>query len=386
MMSNHSTHRWLTCIAVMLMLADLLAGCQLSPSELIPSLARSLESGAPLAGAGTIAEQLQATPEQPGAAGERILSPQAVPTPAPMSAQELNAFLSGPRAFGVEPFCLQLVDTDGDGEREWLGLFELVPLGGTGAAGFVLDGDQMYLLGKSADAHAAEGQDFGTLLSEAPVCQVQVQDVTGDGLVEILVRGLSQAGQHQLSIFSWNRNDAYALLASFGGDAGVEVMDLEQDGLPEIVTIQALWDGVVLREISRWDGMAYRFDRSVYGLAAEFAGSLPANGPEQALVSYYLNLSRRDFQAAYDTLSTEMRSRQDYKAFLLSAAGVRDFWLGELSPPAQEGDVLLFQALLWMEAVENGRLIRRAYRGEWRVGQEQGAWKIFSISLHAFGS
>lgn len=386
MMTNPATRRRLTCIIVLIMLAGLLAGCQLSPSALIPSLARSLEAATPPAGAGTIAEQLRATPEKPGEAGERTLSSQAVPTPAPMSAQALNAFLSGPRAFGVEPFCLQLVDTDGDGEREWLGLFELVPLGGTGIAGFVLDGDQMYALGKSANAPAAEGQDFGTLLSETPVCQVQVQDVTGDGLVEILVRGLSQAGQHQLSIFSWSRNDAYILLASFGGDAGVELMDWEQDGLPEIVTMQNVWDGVVLQEISRWDGMAYRFDRSVYAPASEFAGPLPADGPEQALVAYYLHLSRRDFRTAYDMLSAEMQSRQDYRAFLLSMAGVRSFWLGELSPPAQEGDMLVFQAPLWMEAVESGQPIRRVYRGEWRVGQEQGVWKIFSISLHTFGS
>jgi len=384
MVSSHSTRRRLTYLAVVVMFAGMLAGCQVSPTDLIPPLARSLESATPSAGAGTIAEQVGAVPAEPTATEERALSSQAMPTPAPMSAQAMNAFLSGPRAFGVEPFCLQLADTDGDGEREWLGLFELVPLGGTGAAGFVLDGDQMYLLGRTADM---QGQDnSGTLVSELPVCQVQVQDVTGDGLVEILVHGLNQAGQHQLSIFSWNRSDAYPLLASFGGDAGVELMDLDRDGLPEIITVQNLWDGVVLQEISRWDGVAYRFERSVYALASDAVEVLPADTPEQCLVSYYLNLERRDYRSAYERLSAEMQARQDYKAFLLSVAGVRDLWLGEVSPPAQEGDVLVFQAPLWMEAVENGRPIRRAFRGEWRVGQEQGAWKILSISLHAFGS
>lgn len=384
MVSSRSMRRRLTCLTVVVVFAGLLAGCQVAPTELIPSLARSLESATPSAGAGTIVEQLRAAPAEPTATGERTLSSQAMPTPAPMSAQAMNAFLSGPRAFGVEPFCLQLADTDGDGEREWLGLFELVPLGGTGAAGFVLDGDQMYLLGRAADG---QGQDnYGTLVSELPVCQVQVQDVTEDGLVEVLVRGLSQAGQHQLSIFSWNRNDAYLLLASFGGNAGVELMDLDQDGLPEVVTAQNLWDGVVLQEISRWDGVAYRFERSVYALASDAVEALPADTPEQCLVSYYLNLERRDYRSAYEMLSAEMQARQDYKAFLLSAAGVRDLWLGEVSPPAQEGDVLVFQAPLWMEAVENGRPIRRAFRGEWRIGQEQGTWKILSISLHAFGS
>lgn len=384
MMSGHFMHRGLIYLALMILLAGLLAGCQLSPTGLIPSLERSLELATPSAGAGTIAEQLRAAPAEPTAGGERTLSPQAMPTPAPMSAQAMNAFLSGPRAFGVEPFCLQLVDTDGDGEREWLGLFELVPLGGTGAAGFVLDGDQMYSLGRAADMPAQDS--YGTLVSELPICQVQVQDVTGDGLVEILVRGLSQAGQHQLSIFSWNQNDSYPLLASFGGDAGIELMDLDQDGVPEIITMQSVWDGVVLQEISRWDGVAYRFEKSVYALASDAVGALPAGTPEQCLVSYYLNLERRDYRSAYELLSAEMQARQDYKAFLLSAAGVRDLQLGEVSPPAQEGDVLIFQAPLWMDAVENGRLIRRAYRGEWRLGQEQGTWKILSISLHAFGS
>jgi hypothetical protein len=163
-------------------------------------------------------------------------------------------------------------------------------------------------------------------------------------------------------------------------------MDLDRDGLPEIITVQNLWDGVVLQEISRWDGVAYRFERSVYALASDAVEVLPAGTPEQCLVSYYLNLERRDYRSAYERLSAEMQARQDYKAFLLSVAGVRDLWLGEVSPPAQEGDVLVFQAPLWMEAVENGRPIRRAFRGEWRVGQEQGAWKILSISLHAFGS
>ncbi|MGQ9667171.1 MAG: hypothetical protein ACUVWB_07640, partial [Anaerolineae bacterium] len=329
------TYRKLAYVGVAILLAGILGGCQLSPAGLIASLARRMESTVPSAGAGTIAEKVGAAPAE-GGRTEQTPSAQTMPTPAPLSAQAMNAFLSGPRAFGAEPFCLQLTDTDGDGEREWLGLFELVPLGGSGVAGFVLDGSQMYPLGQSADAQPPTDPSSWTLLSELPACQVQVQDVTGDGLVEILVYGASQADQHQLSIFSWNRHDAYPLVASFGGAAGVALEDLEQDGLPEVVTMQYLWEGVILREISRWDGVAYRFDRSVYAAAPEAVGPLPADTPEQSLVAYYLNLSRRDYRAAYDLLSAELHSRQDYKAFLLSAAGVRSLQLGELSSPAQE--------------------------------------------------
>lgn len=382
---TRGAHRRLAYVGVVILLAGILGGCQLSPAGLIPSLMRRMESAVPSTGAGTIAEKVGTAPAE-GGGTEQAPSSQTMPTPAPLSAQAMNAFLSGPRAFGVEPFCLQLADTDGDGEREWLGLFELVPLGGSGVAGFVLDGSQMYPLGQSANAQPQADPSSWALLSELPVCQVQVQDVTGDGLVEILVYGVSQAAQHQLSIFSWNRGDAYPLVASFGGAAGIELTDLEQDGLPEVVTMQYLWDGVILQEISRWDGMAYRFDRSVYAVAPETLGPLPADTPEQSLVAHYLNLSRRDYRAAYDLLSAELQSRQDYKAFLLSAAGVRSLWLGELSLPAQEGEALIFQAPLWMEAVENGRPIRRVFRGEWRVGQEQGRWKILGISLQAIGS
>jgi len=296
--------------------------------------------------------------------------------PATAGMPTIDPLLADWRAVGMEPFCLQLADTDGDGQKEWLGLIEGRGGDVVGIRGFVLDGGRLNMLGGQGT-----GMTGGVTLGDDPVCQASVRDLNADGLVEIAVAGQRQDGSKQLSIFVWDDAGSYRLIAQLGGSERADLVDDDHNGVAEIVVANRFGPGVWLEEVSAWDGRQYIASSSRYVQAPAFQGALPSSTPEQALIGFYLSLQRRDMAAAYEYLSPAMRQRQGYEPFLLSAAAVERFDLGEVHQREPAGETVAFTGPLQIHKIANGKSQQERYTGEWRLAQTETGWRIDAISL-----
>jgi hypothetical protein len=310
-------------------------------------------------------------------ATEDAATPTAEPTAPPELMFDIDRLLAGPRAYGADPFCLQLADTDADGELEWVGLRTMYAEESTGVvSGFVLDGDNFYPLG------AASGNGAGDLIvGNRPHCDVSVEDLNGDGSADIAFAGQSDAGAHSLVIFSWNEGEEYQLLGSFGGTAGVELDDDDGDGIPDVVTRNCVAPGVALKEVSRWEGAAYRFSRNYYDEVPDCVGDSAPDRPDQVLIAYYLMLNRRELETAYGLLSESAQMRQPYRDYVLSIAAVRRYYLGQIDDLSMVGDEAIIRGLLLTEHATGGSISRTAYAGEWHLRRVETDWRIEQILL-----
>jgi len=318
-----------------------------------------------------------ASPTAPATATVAATPRPTTPTPvATVSLPSIDPLLSSWRAAGMEPFCLQLADTDGDGQKEWLGLIE--GRGGevVGIRGFVLDDGRLHMLGGQGESAAS-----GATLGDDPLCQLSVRDLNADGLAEIAAAGQRQDGSKQLSVFVWDEAGAYRLVAQFGGSERAELQDDDRNGVAEVVVANRAGPGVALEEISAWDGRQYVSSFSRYVQAPAFQGVLPSGTPEQALIGFYLSLQRQDMAAAYEFLSPAMRQRQGYEPFLLSAAAVARFDLGEVRRGEPAGDAVTLTGPLQVHKIANGRAQQERYSGEWRLLQTEAGWRIDAVSL-----
>lgn len=365
-------------VSLLFLSGSALAGC----AFLQPSGEKGVTGPVTTVEAGLPSDATRAAPPENTVTEDEAETEAAVP-PASEAVLTLESALAAPRAFGAEPFCMQLADTDGDGLQEWVGLWDAGPSDGAGVRGFILDGGQFYPLGAAGALNSGTDDAASSLLSEVPLCSLEIADLNVDGRAEIAVSGETREGSPQLTILAWNGKDAYPIVGSFAGDAGVYLQDEDGDGAREIFSLHRLWDGVLLCEVSRWNGKAYVYDRSYYALKSDFAGPLAVETAEQTLVGHYLNIQRRDFKAAYALLSAGLQARQDYRSFFLSNGGTRRLELGELSSPVLDGETWVFQAPLTLEAVEEGQVVRRRFAGEWHLREVEGQWRIDSIALTA---
>jgi len=155
-------------------------------------------------------------------------------------------------------------DLDGDGAAE------LVFLAGFGGAPERLGYDflELFVLTSSASNGAVAGYEVawhsGPLVGDRAE-SLQVQDINGDGRLEVLcVQAMGAAGQ-TLQVFAWFE-DGYGLLrphgghfdgqASFGENA-VRLEDVDGDGVVEILA--AYGPAPSQTDVYGWDGQAYTY-------------------------------------------------------------------------------------------------------------------------------
>ena len=294
----------------------------------------------------------------------------------------IDGILAGPRAFGAEPFCLQLADADGDGQMEWIGLRELHAKDSAGISGFVLDGDRLYPLGRPR-GYDSEDPAAGITIGERPICDLTVEDINLDDVLEIVARGQARDGSQQLAIFTWDGTDSYPLLASFGGSAGVRLTDDNGDGMQDIVVENDVSPGIILEEISLWNGSRYVRARGQYAIPDGYLGPLSLDTAELTLIAFYLQLDQRNLTTAYQFLSPALQERQEYRDFVLSVAAVKRFRLGELEEVVNEENLTILKGSLITEVASGAPTERQEFYGEWQLKQLAAGWHIAGISLTA---
>ena len=156
-----------------------------------------------------------------------------------------------------------------------------------------------------------------------------------------------------------------------------------QNGVHEVLVANRAGVGVVLEEVSVWNGTEYAPSRSRYARQASFSMALPAGSPEQALIKYYLALQERDLPTAYQMLSPAMRERQKYDAFLLSHAAVFGYELDEIQRGAETSDRVVLTAELRLQQKATQRTAMDRFRGEWQLlwSEQDAGWQINGLSL-----
>ena len=160
-------------------------------------------------------------------------------------------------------------------------------------------------------------------------------------------------------------------------------MDLDGDEVAEVVARSEAGPGIVLEEISAWDGEAYVLERTRYAAAPAYQGTLPDETPEAALVAYYLSLGRHDLSAAFSLQTLPLQIRQSREALAQSVAAVAEVELGELArdgTPAGTSPVAL-SGELHLSRYEAGRRIVDSYEGRWSMEETAAGWRVDSITL-----
>jgi hypothetical protein len=271
------------------------------------------------------------------------------------------------QAAGVDALCLRSDDLDGDGEREWIGT-NLATGNGTRLAAFVLDGDVWYELAP------LEGSDNG--LGRAPACDVEIRDVNGDGIREILVWGQAEPSTRILHVFAWD-GGSYALLSSFEGNAGIRVISGGEvaDGIAVTYKVR---HGFAWEVEYAWDGAAYGWiwDRYVWLYPRE-AHVYTTDTPEYTVISYYVALGERDLVGAYSLLSDASRGAQSYDEWIDQFATVVSIEAGSVQelPGATEGSATVGAYVRVCQNTE-GRTRLALWDVEWQAVSGSAGWRL----------
>lgn len=273
----------------------------------------------------------------------------------------------------VEPLCMRWADADGDEEPEWVGLY-LQPSEPPQLKGFVLDGDAWH------DITAPAGDEEG--LGSYPSCELEVRDVNVDGRAEVLVQGRTSEGVDLMHIFVWG-DAGYDMLASFRGDAGIEMRDINGDLVEEIVARYDAGDGLVWEQIHTWDGAHYGWTWERYSwLYADHPHVALADTPEHAVISFYLALSARDLPGAYHLFSAASQASRPYETW----AGGFDTMLaveaGSVSEIERGADRATVTAQVRAYDNLDGYVIARLWDVTWSLVNEGGLWRLEQGSSH----
>jgi hypothetical protein len=267
----------------------------------------------------------------------------------------------------VTPLCLRWEDADGDGELEWVGLF-LRPSGPPSLEGFVLDGETWHSLA------APSGNESG--LGEYPACELDVRDVNVDGEMELLVFGRTSNGVDLLHIFVWH-DTGYDVLATFRGDAGVDVMDVDGDFAQEVVARHDAGDGLAWEQIHTWDGAHYAWTWERYGwLYADFPHSYAVATPEHTVISFYLALNDRDLPAAYHLFASTAEASRPYESWAAGFDTMLAVEVGSVAEIERAGDYATVTAQVRSYDNLDGYMIGRLWDVTWRLVREEGAWQL----------
>jgi len=316
-----------------------------------------------------------ATPTAPPTATPTPL-PTATPTPGPTldPAAVATTAASGQAdvaARGVNPLCLHLEDTDGDGVGEWLGVY-LHEAALPELHAFVLDGETWHELAALEDATYGLGQ-YGT-------CELAVRDVDVDGAVEILVWGYAAESVGLLHIFSWD-GSGYRLVAPFEGPAGVRMENRDGDLIDEVVLRYIHRAGRAWEAVYTWDGQnyAWTWERYVwYYLDRPHAYS--TGNPEDAVISYYLALADRDMPAAYSMLSAGTRAASPYGTWAGGFAALLDVEIGAVGELASDESSAAVACQVRSFESLDGRVFVVLYDVQWALVLAPEGWRLQSAT------
>ncbi len=279
------------------------------------------------------------------------------------------------RAANVEPLCLRWEDSDGDGAPEWLGMY-LRPGEPPQLTAFVVDGDAWY------DLRALEGEKYG--LGQYPTCELDVRDINTDGRVEILVWGHAATSTVLLHIFVWDET-AYALLASFEGEAGVRLENRDGDLADEVAVRYHVdsWDGLAWEAVHTWDGANYGWTWERYTwFYLDRPHAYRTDTPEHAVISFYLALDDRDIPGAYALLSDTARAAQPYEAWAFGYVTTVGAEVGLVHEISRVGDTA--QVTAQVRAYDNvdGRVIATLWDVLWTVVRAPNGWRLESATAN----
>lgn len=271
------------------------------------------------------------------------------------------------QAKDVDPLCLRWEDTDGDGEPEWLGLY-LTEGDPMQLQAFVLDGETWY------DLNATEGEEHG--LGAYPACQLEVDDINVDGRVEIAISGRAETTLDLLHVFVWDGSH-YRELASFQGDAGVSMADV--DGTPgdEIIVRHNANDGLAWETIHTWNDTHYTWTWDRYQwLHADFPHAYLTETPERAVISFYLALSDRDLPGAYDLLTAETKASNPYQNWAAEFNTTLSVEVGSVYEIDRREDTATVTAQVRSYDNVDGYVQGRLWDVTWVVSRQEDSWRL----------
>jgi hypothetical protein len=161
----------------------------------------------------------------------------------------------------VTPLRQASTDLDGDGQME------LVVLGGFGGGANRLGYDwlELFVIEPDRPDYPVAWQ-YRTIGDRGEA--LEIRDVNDDGLPEVLSMQSMGASGQMLYIVAW-RGEAFDLLRPQGGhfggqeyfgEQGVGIEDMNEDGTPEILA--AYGPAAAKIDIYRWNGQAYAYDQT----------------------------------------------------------------------------------------------------------------------------
>lgn len=270
----------------------------------------------------------------------------------------------------AEPLHRASADLNDDGTSE-----EIVLTGWGGSPDRVgCDFLQIFVIGPGEDgayAIAWQSERLSTDRAEA----LQVQDLNGDGLPEVLsVQAMGASGE-RLYVLAW-QDQGYGWLSPQGGhfdgqdafgEGGVRWTDVSGDGLVEILA--SYGPSASQTDVYRWDGQAYVYQRT---MGSEEAGYMRVSLAEAGL--------SLDVPAAWTEIAPATWAASEESPWRL---GVR--WV-DLEPPQEPEAALLPQPaqILTSEPVElawgSGRRFTVEVYGEAEEGAGQAP--VQSLEIH----
>jgi len=272
----------------------------------------------------------------------------------------------------IAPLCLRWEDLDVDGVPEWVGVYEVVTQTRSLAA-FVLDDGVWY------DLAPIPASKYG--LGDEPVCRLEVRDVNLDGRQEIMVWGRAGTDTDLLHLFAWN-GYSYEIVASFEGNAGIEIEEWDGQLGEEIVVGHRVSKDLIWQVIYAWDGVAYgwRWDRHAWFLSSR-PHVYDTSTAERAVISFYLAIDDRDLPGAYRLLAAAGDSGPDYDewtAGFATTVGVEASAVQEIQNTDEETSVISAQVLARDNA--DGRIVATLWDVVWTVVRSRSGWRLASVS------
>lgn len=272
--------------------------------------------------------------------------------------------------------CVRHEDVDTDGAPEWIALVHQEGDPASRLSAFVLDEGAHYTLEPVPPKAGTADVGFG----QYATCGVAIRDINADGIVEIAVTGHAAGNRTILHVFAWD-GVGYRRLGFFSGDAGAKLVDVDGDLEEEI------WEGhrvqgapsLAWHVVYTWENDSYGWTSEHYDwYYADRPQSYPTNGPDYAIIAYYLALNDRDLPGAYDLLSPQTRAT--YETWALGYTTTLRVSAGSAHTiPAASGEERARVAIMvtaWDN--EGGVVVGRLWNVEWDTIRTEGGWRLLT--------